>query len=221
MKAKFILVILMLFLAQIARAQFIVGSVLNQTVGRIIRAIDLEVQKAQNKTIWLQNAQKEIENELHQLQLSNIAGISQQQKDLFSEYYQELFKVKVLISDYEQVRHIMVRQEQLVSMYKTSWALSQRDSHFTAAELQQISSVYNGILQESARNLDQLSKVVNSFQTQMTDGQRMELIERIAKQVDGNYDDLKKFTNQNILLSMERSKDQQDVQSIKNLYGIH
>jgi hypothetical protein len=204
-----------------AQAQFVVGTVLNQTVGRIIRAIDLEVQKAQNKTIWLQNAQKEIENQLHQIQLSNIASISQQQKNLFSQYYQELFKVKALISDYEQVEHIINRQEQLVSLYKTSWANTQQDGHFNAAEMQQISSVYNGILQESAQNLDQLAKVINSFQTQMTDGQRMELIERISKQVDGNYNDLKKFTNQNIMLSMARAKDQQDVQSIKNLYGIH
>lgn len=218
---KFITVIILLTAVNVARAQFVVGTILNETVGKIIRAIDLEVQKAQNQTIWLQNAQKAIENQLHQLQLSNIAGISQQQKDLFSQYYQELFQVKALIDDYEQVHHIITRQAQLVSLYKTSWASSQQDQHFSAAELQQISAVYNGILQESADNLDQLAKVINSFQTQMTDGQRLELIDRIAKQVDGNYNDLKKFTNQNILLSMGRAKDQSDVQSVKNLYGLH
>lgn len=218
---KFIITALLLIGVSQVQAQFIVGTILNETVGKIIRAIDLEVQKAQNQTIWLQNAQKEIENELHQLQLSNIAGISQQQKDLFSQYYQELFKVKALIDDYAQVSHIITRQEQLVSLYKTSWSMTQQDGHFSATELSQISSVYNGILQESAENLDQLAKVINSFQTQMTDGQRMELIDRIAKQVDGNYQDLKKFTNQNIQLSMARAKDQSDVQSIKNLYGLH
>lgn len=218
---SFKLTLVLLLLATASQAQFVVGTVLNKTVGRIIRAIDLQVQKAQNKTIWLQNAQKEIENEMHQLELANIAGISQQQKDLFSQYYQELFKVKALIDDYEQVSHIVTRQQQLVSLYKTSWTLTQQDGHFSVAELNQISSVYNGILQESAANLDQLAKVINSFQTQMTDGQRLELIDRIAKQVDGNYQDLKKFTNQNIQLSMARAKDQSDVQSIKNLYGLH
>jgi len=215
------LTLLLLLLSSMGHAQFVVGTVLNATVGKIIRAIDLEVQKAQNKTIWLQNAQKEIENELHQLQLADIAGISQQQKDLFSEYYTELLTVKTVITDYEQVQYIIVRQEQLVSTYKTAWSLTQQDGHFRPAELQQISEVYNGILQESAVNLDQLAKVINSFQTQMTDGQRMELIDRISKQIAGNYNDLKKFTNQNILLSLARAKDQQDVQTIKNLYGIH
>src|ERR1700744_3231545 len=73
-----------------ADAQTIVGSVISSTVGKIIRAIDLEVQKAQNQTIWLQNAQKALENQLSQLKLSEISDWSQKQKNLFSQYYAEL-----------------------------------------------------------------------------------------------------------------------------------
>ena len=218
---KFLIILLCIGLGQQVHAQFIVGTVLNETVGKIIRAIDLEVQKAQNQTIWLQNAQKAIENQLHQLQLSNIAGISTQQKNLFTQYYNELSTVKAVITDYGQVVNIISRQEQLVSLYKTSWAATQQDGHFSVAELQQIEQVYSGILLESANNLDQLSRMINSFQTQMTDGQRMDLIDRISKQIDGNYNDLKKFTNQNIQLSMARAQDQQDIQTTRNLYGIH
>jgi len=88
-------------------------------------------------------------------------------------------------------------------------------------ELRHISEVYTGILAESIKNLDQLMVVINSFKTQMTDGQRMELIGRIAQKIDGNYNDLKQFNNQNILLSFSRSHSAQDTQSLKNLYGIH
>src|ERR1700755_994736 len=101
MKSIKITVVLLLFSA-VANAQFLVGTILNETVGKIIRAIDLEVQKAQNQPIWLQNAQKAIENQLHQLQLNNIAGISTDQKNLFTEYYNELSTVKAVITDYEQ-----------------------------------------------------------------------------------------------------------------------
>src|ERR1700744_2087180 len=85
-----------------ASAQFVISAVLNNTVGKVIRAIDLEVQRAQNKTIWLQNAQKTIENQLNQMKLSQIAGVNQQQQTLFSNYYNELYQVKEVISDYEQ-----------------------------------------------------------------------------------------------------------------------
>jgi hypothetical protein len=204
-----------------ADAQFVISEVLNQTVGKIIRAIDLSVQKAQNQTIWLQNAQKVIETQLNQLKLSEIAGVGQQQTDLFSKYYNELFEVKALITDYEQVKNITERQAALVREYQSAWSLTQQDDHFTVAELQHISAVYTGILDESVKNLDQLMVVINSFKTQMSDSQRMDLIGRIAKKIDTNYFDLKAFNNENILLSFSRSHSQQDMQSLKNLYGIH
>jgi len=127
-------------------AQFVISTVLNNTVGKIIRAIDLEVQKAQNQTIWLQNAQKVVETQLNQLKLSQIAGVSKQQTDLFTQYYNDLFTVKEIITDYEQVKNITLRQEMLVKEYQSAWSLTQQDKHFSAAELSHISSVYTGIL---------------------------------------------------------------------------
>jgi len=206
---------------QKANAQFVISEVLNLTVGKIIRAIDLEVQKAQNQTIWLQNAQKVVETQLNQLKLSQIAGVSQQQTDLFTKYYNDLYTVKTIITDYEQVKNITLRQEAIVKEYESAWALTQQDKHFSVTELQYISSVYSGILKASVNNLDQLLVLVNSLKTQMSDGKRMELINNTSRHIDQNYFDLKQFNQQNILLSLGRSKDEQDTQSVKNLYGIN
>jgi len=202
-------------------AQFIVGEVLNQTVGKIIRAIDLGVQRAQNKTIWLQNAQKVVETQLNQLKLTEVAGIGQQQTDLFSKYYNELLTVKSVISQYQRVREITLKQSRLVQAYQRAWSLTRQDTHFTAGELEHISSVYTGILTQSLENLDQLMVVVNSFKTQMTDGERLERIEQIGGRIDHIYGDLKKFNNQNILLSLGRARDALETQSIQQLYDLH
>ncbi|MGN6398696.1 MAG: conjugal transfer protein TraI [Mucilaginibacter sp.] len=214
-------VVLVTLPEQKANAQFVIGQVLNLTVGKVIRAIDLEVQRLQNKTIWLQNAQKVIENQLNQIRLSEIADINQQQKDLFTNYYNELWAVKAVITDYEQVRSITQRQQALVKAYQTAWALTRQDTHFSPAELSHISDVYTGILKQSLNNLDQLLILVNNFKTQMPDGQRMELISQVSRHIDENYFDLKQFNNQNILLSLQRSRDAQDLQTIKNLYGLN
>jgi len=203
-----------------ANAQFVVSAVLNETVGKIIRAIDLGVQRAQNKTLWLQNAQKVIETQLNQLKLSQIARVSKQQTDLFTNYYNDLFTVKTIITDYEQVRNILLRQEMLVQEYQSAWALTQQDKHFTPAELSYISSVYTGILKASISNLDQLAALVSSFKTQMSDSKRMELIGRTSKHIDQNYFDLKQFNHENIMLSLQRAKDENDIQATKALYGI-
>jgi hypothetical protein len=96
----------------------------------------------------------------------------------------------------------------------------QQDKHFSASELQYISTVYSGVLKASVANLDQLMNLVNSFKTQMSDGRRMELINKTSKGVDQNYYDLKQFNNENIMLSLQRAKDQNDIQATENLYGI-
>lgn len=53
---------------------------------KVIKAIDLRIQRLQNKTIWLQNAQKQVENVLSKLKLDEISDWTQKQKDLYKGY---------------------------------------------------------------------------------------------------------------------------------------
>src|SRR6202035_2042923 len=82
-------------------AQFVIADIIKLVIKKVINAIDLAVQQAQNKTIILQNAQKEIENVMTQLKLDDISGCLQKQKDLYQEYYNELSQVKEIISGYD------------------------------------------------------------------------------------------------------------------------
>ena len=62
--------------------------------------------------------------------------------------------------------------------------------------------------------------VINSFQTQMSDAKRLELINAAVNQTDVNYNDLKAFNQQGIILSLQRAKAQNDVDVIRKLYGL-
>jgi len=218
---KLLITFVFIAMCSIARAQFVVGTVLNQTVGRVIRAIDLKVQRMQNETIWLQNAQKVLENELSKLRLSEIAGWSGQQQQLYSQYYSELGQIKSYISYYQRIKNLTVKQAALISEYQNAWALLHNDQHFTVAELNQMQQVYTGILNASAKNLDQIMLVINPGKTQMSDEQRLELINKAGDQLDGNYSDLQQFNSQNEMLSLERAKDANEVTTLKIYYGIH
>ena len=59
-----------------------------------LMAVDLGIQKVQTETVNLQDAEKALENAMAQTQLGDITSWVQQQKDLFSGYYQELLQVK-------------------------------------------------------------------------------------------------------------------------------
>nr|WP_294900410.1 conjugal transfer protein TraI [uncultured Pedobacter sp.] len=206
--------------SQHANAQIAVIEVIKAGVKKVIKAVDLKVQRMQNETIWLQNAQKVMENQLSKLKLNEISNWSEKQRELYSKYYTDLWKVKAAISYYQRIKDITKTQLFLVEEYRNAWSMTQKDTHFTPKELEYIYNVYAGVLKESAKNIDQLLLIVNSFKTQMTDAQRLELINEAAKRIDENYADLKKFNSQNILLSLQRSRNQQEIRTIQNLYGI-
>jgi hypothetical protein len=213
--------VLVTLTAQHANAQLVVGQVINATVGKVIRAIDLKVQRMQNKTIWLQNAQKALENQLSKLRLNEIASWSDQQRQLYSNYYSELWQIKSYISYYQRIKELTMKQVALVTEYKSAWSLFQQDKHFQPIELIRMQQVYSGILDASVKDLDRIMLVVSANQTQMSDEQRLELINKAGDHLDENYSDLQQFNNQNELLSLGRSKDINDMQTVKNLYGIH
>jgi len=187
---------------------------------KVIKAIDLRIQKLQNKTIWLQNAQKKIENILSKLKLDEISDWTEKQKELYRNYYEELAKVKTIITYYQRIKDISEKQVRLVDEYERAWNLFQKDAHFNSSELDYMQSVYSGILNESLKNIDQIFLVLDSFTTQMSDAKRLEIINSAADQIDANYDDLTLFNRQNILLSLQRAKTEHDVKSVKQFYGI-
>lgn len=201
-------------------AAFPIIGLIKEAVKKIILAIDLRIQKLQNKTIWLQNAQKKLENTLSKLKLDEISKWTQKQKDLYKNYYDELTRVKSIITYYQRIRDITQKQVRLVNEYERAWGLFQQDDHFNVGELDYMQKVYSGILNESMKNIDQIFLVLGSFTTQMSDAKRLEIINAAADQIDANYDDLSVFNRQNILLSLQRAKTKNDVNAVKKFYGI-
>jgi hypothetical protein len=187
---------------------------------KVIKAIDLRIQKLQNKTIWLQNAQKKIENVLSKLKLDEISDWTKKQKELYKGYYEELGKVKSIITYYQRIKDITKKQSRLVAEYERAWDLFKQDTHFKESEIQYMERVYSGILEESLKNIDQIFLILDSFTTQMSDLKRLEIINKAADQIDANYDDLTLFNQQNVMLSLQRAKTEADVKAVKQFYGI-
>jgi hypothetical protein len=194
--------------------------IITTVVKKVIMAIDLQVQRLQNETIWLQNAQKEMENILSQTKLTEISDWVQKQKDLYGDYFNELWQVKDVIEYYHRIKDITEKQVRLVSEYETAYTLFKQDDHFSSDEIEYMGKVYTGIIDESLKNLDQLLLVINSFTTQMADEKRLQIINEAVDAMDDKYNDLKAFNNQNMMLSLQRSKDLNEVNVVKQLYGL-
>ncbi|NVM67316.1 hypothetical protein FHW88_005637 [Mucilaginibacter sp. SG538B] len=203
-----------------AQAQVPAASAFTGLIKKMIVAIDIKVQRLQNRTIALQNAEKQIENTLHLNSLNGISDWLSKEKDLYAGYYQELSKVRRLIASYDAVKRIVSQQSQLVSEYRNASAQFNRDPHFSPTELKYMGNIYNGILQESLRNLDETITVISDLAAQMDDAERLERINLAAKAMQTNLGHLRQFNRQNTSLSLLRAKDGRDRAAVKQFYWI-
>ncbi|TXK31130.1 conjugal transfer protein TraI [Pontibacter qinzhouensis] len=206
---------------QPAQAQDPVTEAIKAGVKKVIVAIDLQVQRLQNETIWLQNAQKVLENKLSELRLTEMAQWTDRQRALYADYYQELRKVKAAIAYSRRVRNIIQAQAALVAEYRRASRLFRQDRNFSPPELDYLQKVYSDILEESTKNLDQVLLLVSSFSTQMSDAARLELIGQAAGRLEQNYSDLREFNAQAVQLSLQRAKSRNNLQTVRSLYGLN
>src|SRR6185312_4842467 len=159
-------------------------------------------------------------NDMQQSELSGIAGWVQQQRDLFTEYYQELRQVKNVIAAYEEVKAMIDKQAKIMAGYRQVYAALQQDKHFGVDELNHAFAVLTGIASQSAQNIQRLTMVVTSLLTQMGDAARLRLIDETGNEIDRNYSDLAQFSQQSFLLSVQRARDVNDIAATRALYGI-
>lgn len=219
-KVCLVLLLVLVFAQQPAKAQIAILEVIKAGVKKVIKAVDLQIQRQQNKVIWLQNAQKTLENTMSKLKLDEITDWVDKQKSLYKDYYEELAKVKSIISYYNRVKELTKMQVELVESYRSAWNLLKKDKHFSATELDEMGRVYSGILDQSVKNIEEISLVLQSFGTTMSDAKRLEIINRAADKVEDNLRDLNEFSTDNKMLSIERAGTEQEASMLKQLYGL-
>ena len=204
--------------AQPAQANWI--EIIRQLAIKVIKAIDLAIQKQQNKTILLQNAQKALENTMAKLKLDEITDWTRKQKKLYEDYFAELRKVKELIQYYQRIKETMGKLYRMGDEHKRVWALIQNDKHFSLEELAYMKRVYQGIHTQTEQVVVAILDIVKQDLTSMSDAKRLERIEAAADKVDALYSEMVRFTHQNQQVSLQRARSIQEAEIIKELYGL-
>jgi hypothetical protein len=201
-------------------AQIPVLEVIKAGVKKAIKAVDLKIQRLQNKVIWLQNAQKTLENTMSKLKLNEISDWVEKQRKLYAGYFDELWKVKSVLTHYHRVKEIIKGQMQMVGEYKAAWSLFRQDKNFTTGELDYMYDVYTGMFEESLKSIDQLFLVINAFATQMSDARRLEIINTVSDNISQQIMDMKQFNYENKMISLQRATEKGEIETVKRLYGL-
>lgn len=135
------------------------------------------------------------------------------------EYYDALQKVKTLVSDAYKVKETILMVSDISGIYVNSYRKMLSDKNFTPKELDAIAFGYARLLEESSECLKELKDVVNVTSLSMTDKERMDVIDRVYRDVKEYKGLVNYYTNKNISVSYLRALKAGDTERVLSLYG--
>ena len=135
------------------------------------------------------------------------------------KYYDALKQVNNLVKDGIKVKNTILMVGEISEMYVTSFQLMLQDENFTAEELSAIAFGYTKLLEESNNVLKEMKEVVNITTLQMTDKERMDVVDRCYNSIRRYRNMVSYYTNKNISVSYLRARKKNDVSRVMSLYG--
>ncbi|GEM63877.1 hypothetical protein SF1_18590 [Sphingobacterium faecium NBRC 15299] len=135
------------------------------------------------------------------------------------EYYDKLKAVSNLVKDARKVQQTVLLVGDVSEMYVKNFGKMMNDPNFTPQELVAIGNGYSALLNESTELLKELKQIISSSSLSLNDKERMDVIDRVYKEVKEYHSLVRYYTNKNISVSYLRAKKKNDGKRILDLYG--
>ncbi len=196
-----VLTALMLAVAPYAKAQWVVTDPANLASG-ILNSANEIVQTSNTVSNVVKNF-KEVEKVYNQ----------------GKEYYDKLQAVNNLVKDARKVQQTVLLVGDVSEMYVQNFGKMMNDPNFSAQELMAIANGYAALLNESTELLKELKQIVSSSSLSLNDKERMDIIDRVYKEIKEYHSLVRYYTNKNISVSFLRAKKQNNSKRVLELYG--
>lgn len=151
---------------------------------------------------------------------STIKDISEGNFNLHKAFLDGLLAVSPAVQKYRRVVDIIDLQGRIVKEYKGALNRFRSDSHFNPDELIYIANIYNNLIDKSAKGIENLVSVLTAGKLRMNDAERLKSIDAIYTDTKNEFLFLRQFNSSTEQLAINRSVQANDVQTLRNLYGI-
>ncbi|TXJ24946.1 MAG: TerB family tellurite resistance protein [Chitinophagaceae bacterium] len=151
---------------------------------------------------------------------NTIKNLSQGNFELHKVFLDGLTEVNPAIRNYKRVGDIVSYQVLLVKEYKTAFQHCKASGLFNSDEIEYMGRVYGRLFDASLKNLDDLFTVITANKLRMSDQERLSAINKIFLDMEDKLTFLRHFNNSNAVLSLQRAKEQKEVDNMRQLEGI-
>lgn len=135
------------------------------------------------------------------------------------EYYDKLQAINNLVKDARKVQQTVLLVGDVSEMYVQNFGKMMNDPNFSPQELVAIGNGYSALLNESTELLKELKQIITSSSLSLNDKERMDVIDRVYKEVKDYHSLVRYYTNKNISVSYLRAKKKNDAKRVLDLYG--
>ena len=135
------------------------------------------------------------------------------------EYYDKLKAINNLVKDARKVQQTVLLVGDVSEIYVQNFGKMMNDPNFSPQELVAIGNGYSSLLNESTELLKELKQIITSSSLSLNDKERMDVIDRVFKEVKDYHSLVRYYTNKNISVSYLRAKKKNDAKRVLELYG--
>lgn len=152
---------------------------------------------------------------------NSVKNIAEGNFNLHKAFLDGLMAVSPTVRNYRRIADIINYQIALVKEYRNAYDRFKRDDNFNPQELDYLGDVYNNLLKESLRNLDELTTIITAGKTRMSDDERLQAIDRIYADMQDKLMFLRHFNNNTTILAVQRAKERNDAKAVRKIYGLN
>ncbi len=152
--------------------------------------------------------------------VNTIRNIKNGDLNLHRDFFNGLKNVNPSIIRYAKVADIMAYQVKIIKQTKITIQQIRETKQFTEAELEYLKQVFDNLLNECIKTVEELILVTTSGKLEMKDDERLKRIDRLYADIQDKYSFACSFSEDMGLLAVQRLGEQMEINRSKLINGI-
>ncbi|MBE8723465.1 TerB family tellurite resistance protein [Flavobacterium hungaricum] len=136
---------------------------------------------------------------------------------LHKTFLDALMQVSPAVKNYKRVADIVEYQISIVKESRNGMNRFIKSGNFSGQEINYFEKVYGNLLNQSLRNLDELTMIITADKLRMSDDERLKAVDDIYEQMQDKLLFLRNFNTTSNVLALQRAREKNDVYASRGL----
>lgn len=148
---------------------------------------------------------------------ATVRDISEGSFKLHEVFLDGLWLVSPTVRHYWKIPEVIAMEVALVKTCHGTLAQFNRRGNLSAADIRYLREVYDGLIERSLRNVDDLTSLITDHAMRMSDAERLSGIDRIYEDLREKLSFLKDFNTRVTLLDLQKKEARDDARTLSQL----